>query len=156
MLGYKGTIEDLSRDLGLDCSGSYTWGEVARAHEQFPAVDAGLVRQQVKEFWAEGMTKFGLPYHPIVATGWDPSPRTIQSDSYDFRGYPWVGVWEQSPEEFGSMLKIAREYIEACEKPEQRVLTLGSWNEWTEGCYLEPDTVYGYGYLKEIQKLFRK
>ena len=154
--GYKGTIEDLNRDLGLNCSGSYTWGEVARAHEQFPAVDAELVRQQVRAFWAEGMTKFGLPYHPIVATGWDPSPRTIQSDSFDFRGYPWVGVWEQSPREFGAMLEIARKHIEVCEKPEERVITLGSWNEWTEGCYLEPDTVYGLGYLKEVQKIFKE
>ena len=28
------------------------------------------------------------------------------------------------------------------------------WNEWTEMSYLEPDDVYGYGYLEAIRDVF--
>jgi len=32
--------------------------------------------------------------------------------------------------------------------------TLNSWNEWTEGSYLEPDTVDGAKYLEAIRTVF--
>lgn len=39
--------------------------------------------------------------------------------------------------------------------PEQpKILTINAWNEWTEGSYLEPDTVNGYGYLQAIKRVF--
>ena len=28
-------------------------------------------------------------------------------------------------------------------------------NEWTEGSYLEPDTIHGLGYLEAIREVFR-
>ncbi len=36
------------------------------------------------------------------------------------------------------------------------ILTINAWNEWTEGSYLEPDTVYGLGYLEAIRDIFGK
>jgi hypothetical protein len=35
-----------------------------------------------------------------------------------------------------------------------RVLNINSWNEWTEGSYLEPDTAHGTAYLDSIQSVF--
>ena len=33
-------------------------------------------------------------------------------------------------------------------------ITLNSWNEWTETSYLEPDDLYGYGYLQAVKRVF--
>ena len=34
---------------------------------------------------------------------------------------------------------------------EDRIITINSWNEWTEGSYVEPDTLHGMGYLEAIR-----
>jgi hypothetical protein len=34
------------------------------------------------------------------------------------------------------------------------VLTINSWNEWTEGSYIEPDTKNGTQYLEAIRDVF--
>jgi len=35
-----------------------------------------------------------------------------------------------------------------------RILNINSWNEWTEGSYLEPDTVHGMKYLEAVRDVF--
>ena len=33
-------------------------------------------------------------------------------------------------------------------------ITVNSWNEWTETSYLEPDDLYGFGYLEALKDVF--
>ena len=35
------------------------------------------------------------------------------------------------------------------------LITINSWNEWTESSYLEPCTVNGYGYLDAVKRVFK-
>jgi hypothetical protein len=34
-----------------------------------------------------------------------------------------------------------------------KIFNINCWNEWTEGSYLEPDTVNGMAYLEAIKKV---
>ena len=35
------------------------------------------------------------------------------------------------------------------------LVTINSWNEWTETSYLQPDNLYGYGYLEAVKEVFK-
>ena len=50
-------------------------------------------------------------------------------------------------------IPVAKSFVES--RPGPRVVTINSWNEWTEGSYLEPDTVYGTAFLDAIKSVFR-
>ena len=61
-------------------------------------------------------------------------------------------VIEATPEVFGGELKDAAALMDG--KPEnERILFINAWNEWTEGSYLEPDTVNKYAFLEEVRKV---
>ncbi len=36
------------------------------------------------------------------------------------------------------------------------MITVNSWNEWTEESYLLPDDLYGTGYLDAVKNVFIK
>ena len=60
-----------------------------------------------------------------------------------------------TPEAFKSALEEVKTL--AADLPgNQRIITINCWNEWTEGSYLEPDTVNKYGYLEAIKEVFGK
>ena len=62
-------------------------------------------------------------------------------------------ITENTPENFEKALREAKAYIDA--HPEQSpLITINSWNEWTETSYLMPCTMYGYGYLEAVKRVF--
>lgn len=53
-----------------------------------------------------------------------------------------------SPELFGHWLtEVARRTVAKCEGDEE-IVFINAWNEWAEGCHLEPDRQYGHAYLQ--------
>jgi hypothetical protein len=145
----------LVEQLGFDSVTSYVW-----VHHvilpSFPATNYDYVRDKYLEYWCEAEKTFHVPYYPNVTMGWDSSPRANQSDPFVDQRYPFMAtISGNTPERFKAALEATRRRLQT-RPPRQRVLTINCWNEWTEGSYLEPDTVYGMKYLEAIKDVFRR
>ena len=139
--------------LGFDSVTSYVW-----IHHQvlsdFPKTDYDAIREASCQDYDTFTKKYPMDYFPNVTMGWDSSPRTIQSDSFDNLGYPYMPILEgNTPAAFQRALESAKQFLDKGELKE-KILTINAWNEWTEGSYLEPDMIHGYKYLEAIRKVF--
>lgn len=76
---------------------------------------------------------------PSVFPGFDSSPR------HDYRGLIIDG---STPEKFKEYFR--KQYKKAVESKLEMIF-INAWNEWGEGAYIEPDTVYKYQYLEAIK-----
>lgn len=145
--------EALLKKVGFDSIAEYTWGNFG---PDFPAVKFGVWAANNRRDQMEKAGRFKGLYYPSVATGWDSSPRTVQSDIYERRGYPFLPVVvNNTPERFEAELEFWKEQYEK-KAFSGGMLPLACWNEWTEGAYLEPDTEFGYGYLQAVKNVFGK
>ncbi len=143
------------RRLGFDSFTSYVWIH-HNVLPSFPETDYALARDRYLAYWDQVEATYDLPYFPNVTMGWDPSPRTVQSDAYLDVGYPFSATLaNNTPAQFKLALEMVRDRL--TRRPQgQRILNINAWNEWTESSYLEPDTVYGMGYLEAIKDVFSK
>jgi len=102
------------------------------------------IMEDVKKEWAEIDKDFSIPYFPHISLGWDNTPR--------YKTHVKSVVRNNTPDEIEKAMREAKEYAE---KHNVRLVTINSWNEWTETSYLQPDDLYGYGYLEAVKKVFR-
>jgi hypothetical protein len=139
----------LVRDLGFDSVTSYVWVHHVRLPQQ--QNDYNVVRDAYFKYWDRAEKMFNVPYFPNVTMGWDPSPRCDQRDKFDNSGYPFMNIiGGNTPERFREALALTKQRLLA--KPNgPRILNINCWNEWTEGSYLEPDTVNGMKYLEAVR-----
>jgi hypothetical protein len=100
----------------------------------------------VESEWAKLDTHYQIPYFPHVSIGWDNNPR--------FQVFRPGIVKNNSPGAIEKGLLAARDYIDS-HGNQAPLVTINSWNEWTETSYLQPDNVNGYGYLEAVKSVFK-
>jgi len=82
------------------------------------------------------------PYFETVCPRWDNSPRA---------GERAVVLHESTPEAYEQWLLEA--VSRASRRPaSERVVFVNAWNEWAEGCHLEPDLRHGRAYLESTAR----
>ena len=126
------------RRLGFNSMSHYQFCHFANVDQDYEKV-----LEEVYPEWDRLEKEFTIPYYPHISIGWDNSPRTGES----------AVTRENTPERFEGALRKAKAWVDA--RPNLHpLITINSWNEWTETSYLEPDDLYGYGYLEAVKKVF--
>ena len=124
--------------LGFTSTSHYQFCHFTNVNDEY-----NNIMERVRKEWDQIDADFTIPYYPHISIGWDNSPRITQS----------AIVRDNTPENFAKALRDARDYADR--HPNQvPLITINSWNEWTETSYLQPDNVYGYGYLEAVKKVF--
>lgn len=147
--------KELLAKLGFESATTYVWVHHVPLRS-FPETDYSQAAAEAQAYWPRAAADMGVPYHPNVTMGWDASARTVQSDAFEQRGYPFMAMLSKNtPDRFRAALSACDQYLRGAALPDaHRVLTINAWNEWTEGSYLEPDTVHRMAYLEAIRDVF--
>lgn len=100
--------------------------------------------------WRNIKNQSSIPFYPSVSSGWDASPRGSFEQGFRLRKFPWSPVvLDANPTDFGRNLKLAKQEIGDGSVD----IHIASWNEWSEGHYVEPDLRFGSAFLEEIATL---
>ncbi|MBR5262698.1 MAG: glycoside hydrolase family 99-like domain-containing protein [Clostridia bacterium] len=140
------TVIELYDYLGVDSVTNYNWGGCAHLDGEYADVTAAYA-----ETLADEAEKMNIPFYPNISVGWDNNVR--------FNTFIPDVIKNNTPKHF----KAACEKIKAFADDSMQkgimkapFITVNSWNEWTETSYLQPDDLYGYGYLEAIREVFVK
>ena len=133
---HTGSTKEIVALLGFDSVTHYQFVHFTDMNREYP-----MILKDVENEWERIDREYSCPYFPHVSVGWDNNPRYTELLSYV--------TTKNTPEAFYEAMQMARRYLD--KHPERpRLITINSWNEWTESSYLEPDDQYGYGYLEAI------
>jgi hypothetical protein len=94
--------------------------------------------------WNRLNDTFDATYFPHVSIGWDNNPRHVSLFKPNI-------LRDNTPDAFREALEEAKKFAE---DTGVGMVTVNSWNEWTEGSYLLPDDLWGYGYLDAVRDVF--
>ena len=129
---------DFVKKLGFTSGTHYQFAHFTNVNE-----DYNVIMDAVEKEWQRIDATYDFPYYPHISVGWDNSPRTGHS----------AVVKNNTPENFEKALRRAKAYADA--HPDQvPLITINSWNEWTETSYLQPCDKFGYGYLEAVKRVF--
>ena len=102
------------------------------------------VRRYALEQFASASAQTKL--YPGVMPSWDNTARQRT------RSTIWVN---SSPEAYYEWLAEASRLVRAKSSQSDSLVFINAWNEWAEGCHLEPDERYGYAWLNATSLALR-
>ncbi len=139
--GIAATPNEIVKKIGFDSQTHYQMAHFTNIDRDYAEIIPDMANE-----WDLMDKTYDIPYFPHVSVGWDNNPRfhTLR---------PGI-VKNNSPENIQKALQLAKAYADR--HPNQApLITVNSWNEWTETSYLQPDNINGYGYLKAVKKVFK-
>ncbi|MBQ6543490.1 MAG: glycoside hydrolase family 99-like domain-containing protein [Clostridia bacterium] len=136
---HSGSSRDLVKLLGIDSVTHYQYIHFVDFGKSYP----DLLKDVAAE-WERIHAQYDVPYYPHVSIGWDNTPR--------FNEVRRPIARDNTPENVKKAFEMAKSFSDNYNKIP--LITINSWNEWTEMSYLEPDDVYGYGYLEAVRDVF--
>ncbi len=135
-----GSEAPVVRNPAFDSATAYQFGMDSGQTGDYPVWANNAISR-----WRRWEDMYGV-YYPHVSIGWD---NTQRNPSF---GEECV-VKNSTPDSFEACLWKARAYLD--KRPGlARLVTINSWNEWTEGSFLLPDMRWGYGYLRAVRNVF--
>lgn len=137
----KGSTKDVVSLLGADSVSHYQFVHFTDVDRDYLDILADVCKE-----WERIDEEYTVPYFPHVSCGWDNNPR--------FRRFKEKVVKNNTPENVQKAFAYAKEYVDTHPSLPAPLITVNSWNEWTETSYLQPDDLYGYGYLEAVRKVF--
>jgi lipopolysaccharide biosynthesis protein len=84
---------------------------------------------------------------PAVCPSWDNTARKME------RAHSLIHA---SPENYLTWLKEVVSFLRKDRPLGERIVFINAWNEWGEGCHLEPDNKFGYGYLNATRTALKQ
>ena len=117
-----------------------------------------LIPQRTQE-WNRNRELFTFPFFPCIAAGWDATSRGDKGYKIEKHGlkFPFVPVViNNTASNFKRYLNSAKSFINQIDNSDYKLLFLGPWNEWTEGCYLLPCKKFKYSKLEVIKNSKQK
>jgi hypothetical protein len=135
------TVTEVINELSFDSGSFYQYRDLVATNRAYP----DILKDSIAEAERIAST-LNFTTYPHVSVGWDSNPRyNIFHDDVCF---------DNTPENVQKAFEYAKQYIDEHPELDVPLITVNSWNEWTETSYLHPDDLYGYGYLEAIKNTF--
>ncbi|MBQ6137810.1 MAG: glycoside hydrolase family 99-like domain-containing protein [Kiritimatiellae bacterium] len=141
-------------ELGVDSFTSYSWndGTWNRINDRSkPECTYPEWSEMSFGFWdryRDQARGFGAVFFPNITVGWDTNARYPVAETRRI-------VRNPNPADFERAARRVKAWADATIPASMpKLITVNSWNEWTEGSYLEPDDRFGYGFLDAIRAVF--
>ena len=146
------TLDDV--DVGVDSTMLYnwrgwTWKRMdSRTEPELTYREWGKMSIKMFDSAKAEAARSSATFFPNVTCGWDTNARHPKNERRPI-------VHGANPKDFENFVRQTKAWVDK-NIPEDmpKLITINSWNEWTEGTYLEPDDRFGYGYLDALRKVF--
>ena len=140
--------------LDIDSATCYGWIDGThkrlgdRSQPELTYSEWGELALKVHDACRDAAKSSGMVYFPNVSIGWDNNARYPAHESKRV-------IRNSNPADFERYSRRIKTWADVnIASPLPKLITINSWNEWTEGSYLEPDSQFGFGYLEAIHKVF--
>ena len=151
LLDNPAELNRILKVLGVD-EGIRYWWPVKYNDNRLTVEYTDFVDVGIKTF-DNDLNFYDIPVAPVVMSGLDQSPRTIQSEVYEnINLYPWYAIVDHC--NVADYERVLRETLKFVRSDRFKGHFAGLiWNEWTEGNFLEPSVEHGYEYLETVKRV---